>query len=107
MRPAVRALPFLLIAGPAAASEGLKDLYLQAAAVGEKCTAATLGAAEVGRLAQLAGMSGRDLSADMNKARAAATAVDCDTPHAEIHVQFFNRVIRPGVTQSSADKTSP
>jgi hypothetical protein len=88
--------------GIAVAQTPLGDLYIEAAAVAEKCGTPALDQNAIAKLAALISaetkvpMSAADTRARLGKARAAmGGTIDCAGPFTAIHVQFFNNVMLP------------
>ncbi|MHB1207153.1 MAG: hypothetical protein ACYCZX_16405 [Rhodospirillaceae bacterium] len=116
MRSAIGALGIFLVClnmglGPVAAAAGLHDLYIQAAAAGEKCTGQPLTALQTAGLAAVINAAGhgpatpQDVVAALETARAAAHKLNCDDLYMQIHLQFFQRTILPKL--QSVDAASP
>ena len=88
----------------ATAQSPIRDIYIEATAVAEKCGAKPLDDAAAAKLAAVIAAETKeptppsDVVQLLAKARAAHSgAVDCDGPFTSIHVQFFNNVVRPRI----------
>jgi hypothetical protein len=89
-----------LALGAARADDGVRHLYIQAAAAAEKCVGVSLTDAQAAKLAAVIGEAGygpvtpEDITAGLAAARAAGP-VNCADLYTQIHLQFFERTIRP------------
>ena len=96
------ALLVVLSVVAALAQSPIRDLYVEAAAVAEKCGVAPLDAAGEAKLAAVITAVTKeqtavaDVAQLLAKARAAHSGnVDCAGPLTSIHVQFFRNVVQP------------
>jgi hypothetical protein len=112
MARTIHALGILaLTAGAACADDGVRHLYIQAAAAAEKCAGVSLTDAQAARLASVIGEAGygpvtpEDIMAGLASARAAGLG-DCADLYTQIHLQFFERTIRPKLQPTVAPGAS-
>lgn len=102
LRLAAASAVFIAGSGIAGAQTPVGDLYIQAAAVAEKCGTPTLDQREIAKLADIISTETKvpttaaTVSRQLDKARAAVSgAIDCNGPLTSIHVEFFKNVVLP------------
>jgi hypothetical protein len=88
--------------GGARAQTPIGDLYIEAAAMAEKCGASALDRSAIKKLAAIIStetkvpITAADVSRRLDKARRTVSGtIDCAGPLTSIHVQFFNNVLLP------------
>jgi hypothetical protein len=98
----------------AVAQSPIRDLYVEAAAVAEKCGVAPLDDAGIAKLATVIAAETKeqtpagDVAQLLAKARAAYSgAVDCTGPLTAIHVQFFRNVVLPRIQGQENPRPAP
>ena len=112
MRSMVCGATIAMIASASAAASdqsSIRDIYIEAAAVAEKCGAAPLDDAGAAKLAAVIAAETKETTPAseviqlLAKERAVLGAnVDCNGPLTSIHVEFFNNVVRPRMDAQGA-----
>lgn len=104
MRPVFCALISMLAAFPAAAAPDRGNVYLEAAAVTERCGGERLTDPEVAALDRFVRNrtgGAADISDRLERARAAVASVDCNAPLSRLDIQLFTHFVRPNLQPSS------